>query len=218
MLSSTPSLLALALGCTLLAATAPAASFSFTGSFTQDDDSRLFQFNLAAPSTVTLRTYGYAGGVNSANQIIAAGGFDPLLTLFVGTGPTAFQLSTNNDGGCSSVGTDPNTNTCWDAYLQIVNLTAGSYTLVLTQNDNFPGGLLADAFSRFGEGNFTAGAFGGFPGPFVDANPAQRTGFWAVDILGVSSAVDTASAAIPEPSSLVLLGGGALLLLARRRR
>ena len=42
-------------------------------------------YNPTATSTVTLQTYGYAGGTNAAGQVIAQGGFDPILALFDST-------------------------------------------------------------------------------------------------------------------------------------
>ena len=56
-----------------------ATNLSFTGTFTHDDNVQLFTFVVGAPSTVTLRTWSYAGGVNAAGATIARGGFDPIL-------------------------------------------------------------------------------------------------------------------------------------------
>lgn len=193
---------------------ADAASFSFTGNFVMDDDLRVFNFELLSTSTVTIRTYGYAGGTNAASQVIAGGGFDPVLSLFGGTTPSSPLLISNQDGGCALVGTDTGTGDCWDAYIEWSNLGPGSYSFVLSQYDNLPGGALGDPFSQAGNGNFTSAAFGGFAGPFVDAHPAQRTSFYAVDITGVDSAYD---ASVPEPASLWLLGGGCLAIFAGRR-
>lgn len=209
-----PALLAI-LACSLgLTQQAAANSFSFVGNFAMDDNLRIFNFELLTTSTVTIRTYGYAGGTNAASQWLAGGGFDPVLSLFGGTSPLAPLLFSNNDGGCGLVGADAATGDCWDAYIQWSNLGPGTYSVVLSQYDNLPGGLLGDPFSQAGNGNFTGGAFGGFPGPFVDAHPAQRTSFYAVDILDVHSAADTS---IPEPASIWLLGGGCFALLAGRR-
>ena len=49
-----------------LARTAFGADFSFVGAFTQDDERRQFTFTLLQPGIVVLRTWSYAGGVNSA--------------------------------------------------------------------------------------------------------------------------------------------------------
>jgi hypothetical protein len=66
----------------LVSTPAAAADFSFTGNFTQDDNVQLFNFVVGAPSSVTLRTWSYAGGTNAAGTTIARGGFDPILALF----------------------------------------------------------------------------------------------------------------------------------------
>src|SRR5262245_47769873 len=81
---------------------AQADNFSFTGSFTQDDNVQLFNFTVGALSTVTLRTWSYAGGNNSAGNAISRGGFDPILALFNAT--TGALIGQNDDG--SGVPTD----------------------------------------------------------------------------------------------------------------
>ena len=54
---------------------ANADNFSFTGSFTNDSNVQLFNFSVAATSSITLRTFSYAGGTNSAGTVIPEGGF-----------------------------------------------------------------------------------------------------------------------------------------------
>ena len=194
-----------------------AANFSFTGNFGMDDDLATFTFQLNAPSTVTLVTLGYAGGTNSAGQTILPGGFDPFISIFQGLGPTSTLFNVNNDGGCGSVGQDGVTNACFDAFLQLVTLPSGDYTVVLTQSDNSPfGPTLGDGFSQSGNGNFTGPTFLGVPGSFIDATGAQRTSAWALDIRGVDSLGN--SAGVPEPASMVLFGSGCLALFVTRRQ
>src|SRR6266481_6538041 len=96
----------------IVALTIPAfgADFSFIGAFAQDDERRQFTLTLAQPGTVLMRTWSYAGGVNSTGARIEAGGFDPSLSLFDSTG---LLLATNRDGGCNNVAADPVTNWCW---------------------------------------------------------------------------------------------------------
>lgn len=176
----------------------------FTGTFMQDDEVQLFNFMVGAPSMVTLRTYSYAGGTNAAGMSIAAGGFDPVLTLFDSLGTLIDQ---NNDGSFPDVGIDLVTGQTLDAFLQ-VTLSAGSYTVSVTQSDNLATGLLTDVFSQQGQGNFTDAAFGpnlGLGG-FFDFTGEQRTNAWAFDVLNVNQIV-------PEPSSLALFGVGLLALL-----
>src|SRR6266536_1432206 len=75
-----------------------AANFSFTGNFNNDADVQLFSFTVGATSTVTLRTWSYAGGTNAAGQVIPRGGFDPILALFDSAG---LRINQNDDGGAS---------------------------------------------------------------------------------------------------------------------
>jgi hypothetical protein len=44
---------------------------------------------LTTSDTVTFQTRGFGGGTNAAGAVIPAGGFDPLIALFSGFGPTA---------------------------------------------------------------------------------------------------------------------------------
>src|SRR5678815_5136912 len=77
------------------------ADFSFIGAFAQDDERRQFTFTLAQPGTVLIRTWSYAGGVNSAGAQVEAGGFDPSLSLFDSNG---LLLATNRDEGIPTPG------------------------------------------------------------------------------------------------------------------
>ena len=78
---------------------ASAATVSYTGTFSGDADVQLFTFTLSGPSTdVTLRSLGYAGGVNGAGQVISPGGFDTVLGLFDSSG---VLLDTIDDGSAT---------------------------------------------------------------------------------------------------------------------
>ena len=50
----------------LSAARGQAANFSFTGAFNRDDNVQQIGFILGSAGNVTLRTFGYGGGTNSA--------------------------------------------------------------------------------------------------------------------------------------------------------
>lgn len=195
---------------------ASAIDLSFTGNFRNDDDVQLFSFSIASPTTVTLRAWSYAGGINAAGQSIARGGFDTILALFDGTGNLIDQ---NDDGGCGNVGADALTGQCWDTFLQS-SLSSGNYTVSIMEYDNFAiGPTLASGFTRSGSGNFTASFSSGSDCggvQFCDvsgANPgAQRDGHWAFDILNVTTASQ-----IPLPGTLALLGIGIAGLGMSRR-
>ncbi|PWR03006.1 hypothetical protein DKT77_08685 [Meridianimarinicoccus roseus] len=199
----------------LTAQSAAAVDFSFIGALTSDNDVALFDFTVGATSNVTLRTYSYAGGTMADGTVIAAGGFDPILALFDGSGVLIDQ---NDDG--SSVPPGPVTGVGFDTLLE-TTLAAGSYTVSVMQYDNFANGpKLADGFRRDGQGNFTGILSGGCGAPlFCDVTGDARTGNWAFDILNVSEAV-IVTPRVPLPAAMpLLLGGlGGLMMLRRRVR
>lgn len=158
-----------------------AANVSFTGSLAGDNDVQLFSFTLAADADVTVRTWSYAGGVNAAGGTIAAGGFDPVISLFLGSGSGAVLLASDDDG--LGVAIDPATGAARDALLALTSLPSGTYTVALSQFANFAlGPTLGDGF--LGE------VSSGFDG---------RSAAWALDILGADTA-----ASVPEPNALAL--------------
>ena len=199
-----------------------AASLSFTGTFAQDNDLQTVNLNLPVDMRLEAWTLSYAGGTNLAGAPIAAGGFAPALALFDaagnllavdtlgGTVPTCYGRSIDTSG----------TGFCLDARLLDSNhpsldLPAGDYTLVLTQQGNIPLGLtLADGFSNdAANGNdpsFT-GTNAGQPGSqFLDPGDfSQRTSAWALD---VQTTVLT-----PEPAT-GFLAAAAIAALSRLRR
>lgn len=186
-----------------------ADDFSFTGSFNNINDVQLFTFSVGTTSTVTLRTYSYAGGTNAQGAVIPEGGFDPILALFQGTGPSAIKIGQNDDGG-GSVPADAITGARFDTYLLLTSLTAGDYTVSIQDFANFANGpTLGDGFSG---GGVTGGTF-------RDVTGHDRTGNWAFDVLGVESANTPGTSPVPEPSSFVLLGTGLVgIVTAVRRR
>ena len=186
---------ALAAASLVLASTSmQAANLSFTGTLNDDNDLRLFTFTLAADSDVTLRTWSYAGGLNAAGSLIGAGGFDALVSLFAGSGNAAILIGANDDG--VGVAVDPSTGFAYDSLLELFALSAGTYTVALTEFDNFASG------PTLGDG-FIGNSIIGFDG---------RSAAWALDILGVERALQ-----IPEPAGLPLavLGLAAMGVLRR---
>lgn len=185
------------------------ANFSFSGSLATDDASQLFTFTLVSTSTVTLRTYSYAGGIDASGVTIPRGGFDPVLAVFDSTG----LLINENDDGNSNVPADPVTGQQWDSYLQ-TTLAAGNYTVALTQYDNFAiGPTLNNGFFNTGNPHFTS-SFGCTHGAFCDLTGANRTSAWEFDALGVSSATVNA---VPEPGLPSLLATGIVCIGVLRR-
>lgn len=206
----------------LLSGASAAADFSFQGTFERDDDVQQISFSLLAASDVTLRSLGYAGGVNAAGQTIARGGFDTNLALFDNDG---WLINSNDDGFPGSVPADAENGFSWDAFLH-VSLAPGDYKVTLMQFDNFANGPnLSDGFVRDGEGNFTA-SFGCGGTAFCDISGTapwnQRNNRWAFDVLDVSSATDGADpvSVIPEPGTyaMMLAGLGLMGLVGARRR
>lgn len=197
-----------------LAQAAP-ADFSFAGTFTRDDDVQLFNFSVGAPSSVTLVSFGYAGGTQANGNVVPRGGFDTILALFNAAGVLVNQNDDSPSATCGpvTVATDPVTGRRYDTCLNAM-LAAGNYTVSVMQYANFAlGPNLSDGFRHDGAGNFTS-AFGCSNGSFCDAAGNNRSNAWAFDVRNVDSAV---TVAIPEPSSLAL-AGMALLGLAVRRK
>jgi len=185
------------LALTLLTSMCGAADFSFRGTSTDLNRVQTFTFAVSSGSTVVIRTFGYAGGTNAAGVLIPAGGFDPVVALFHGSGSSALLYDLNDDAfQCAHVAQDPISHQCYDAYLEekgasldpgtlVGGLEAGTYTVVLMNYANFANGpTLGDGFTGRG------GAFDCFgasrpvtPGVFLDCDGLSRTGDWALDSL-----------------------------------
>lgn len=183
-------------------------NFSFTGNFSQDDEVLLFDFTVALPSVVTLRTWSFAGGTNAEGGTVERGGFDPILTLYDEQGAKLFE---DDDG---SLAIDPVTGLSWDSFIS-ETLGQGRYRLVLAQYNNFgPDRLNGDFYPRTGQGNFT-GTDCDAPGKsflLLNVGCLERAGHWALDIIGVEQAIR-----VPEPAGVGLLGLGLLGIAGLRR-
>ena len=140
-----------------------AGSVSLQGTLTlaPGDANDLFNyaFMLASPSTVSVQSYGYGGsagapgGKNLAGTTIPAGGFDPYVSVFLGTGPTSAFIASNDDGACPPGITD--IGLCVDSSLTLI-LAPGTYTVVLSAfknmslAENYGSGTLGDGFVDLG--------------------------------------------------------------------
>jgi hypothetical protein len=182
-----------------------AGPLTFSGTFSLDEDVVLIPFNVLADNTVTMQTTSFGDG---------SAGFEPVLTLFDGSGNLLFQDATGGTApsACGARAIDPITGFCLDAYIQAF-LNAGGYTLALSEWDNIPNGpTLADGFPQTGNGNFTGTEFGCGSGGFFLFNCDQRNANWAAQISG---------SGVPEPASWSLGVLGVLAILVRveiRRR
>lgn len=189
-----------------------ATNLSFTGTFTADDDVQLFNFTTDGTSSVTLRTYSYAGGVQADGNVVSGGGFDPILALFDSAGNLIAEVDDDSSG---TVAEDPNTMSSFDTLLSGV-LAAGDYTVAVVQFDNFANGpTLSDGFVMQGDPFFTALTGGCSNGQFCDVNSANRSNEWAFDILNVVGATQVP---IPIPAAIWLFGTGLLGLVGIARR
>jgi len=81
--------------------------------------------------------------LNALGDTTARGGFDPILSLFDGTGAELYE---QDDAGCGDVAADLMTGRCYDVRYKNA-LAAGTYTVTVQQFNNFAtGSKLADGF------------------------------------------------------------------------
>ncbi|MDC8771432.1 DVUA0089 family protein [Roseateles albus] len=209
--------LACLLGLFGLSAPGLAATSSFQGDFSLDNDLAIFAFELVVPGDIAVTTFSHSGGVNAAGQNVAAGGFAPVLTLFDADG-YAVHGNAGSSNVCAGAGSF-----CWDASFSLQGAASGHYLLVLSQDDNnVIGGpvtmpLMASFFSHASDPHYTSG-FAGLPDDdslhFVRIDGDQRSGHWALDV-DVAATVSQ----VPELATVILWPFGLVagLWLVRRR-
>jgi len=198
--------------CALAAAmalnTAQAANLSFTGQLSADDEVPLFSFVIGALSSVTVRTWSYAGGINAEGTPIVEGGFDPMVAVFDHTG---LRVGQQDDGG-ANVSASPLNGLAYDSFLTL-SLNPGTYTAsLMVYNNSSMGPNLSDGFLRTGSPSFTS-AYGCSNGQFCDSWGHNRSNGWALDVLNVDEA-----AVVPAPPTIWLLGAALGFLRVVRRK
>jgi len=213
-------------------AVARADSVSYVGTLASSTDVFETTFTLSSPAAIGLQTWGFGGGTNAAGDIISAGGTDPFLAIFSGTGfgaailtdafsnPYGTSLDLSNYGNPKFVGCGPagapiigGSTQCGDITMTLPSLAAGTYTVVLTDgqyvaNAVFDNGTLGEGFTDFTGGVFCNVVINGV------ACPDSLGGAYAFDITGLSAATTP----VPEPGTLLLLGSGLAGLIWKRKR
>ena len=206
-----------------------AANISFLGSILRDDDLRVFTIIVDEPTSVRIRSVGYAGDQYSDVGPIAAGGFDTYLTLFDSTGTFVAE---NDDSDNAIV--DPTTGQAFDAEID-ANLAPGIFSLWLSQYGNYSlGPSDSFGFSEQGNASYTNDPTfnGGEPCPsglFKDSSGSDgacRTGEYGLEFLNDEGATAyytllgaelIAAPAIPEPTTYSTFLGGLLTALVLKK-
>jgi hypothetical protein len=193
-----------------LSGIAAAGTISLTGTLASPEDEALITLTLITSGDVTLQTYGFGGGTNAAGAVISSGGFDPFAGLFSGTGPTAVfidgasDILTNYSPGCPPAGTIPIGSVpgqCGDVTFTLTGLSAGVYTVLLTDGEYIPNAVFEASPGYLGDGftDFSAGVFQ----TCADLNDCNTdTANWALDITA------PAGSSVPEPGSVSLVALG----------
>lgn len=226
----------LALTTTLIAAIGTAtATFadtttSYTGTLASSEDSVTESLILASSSTVTLQTWSFGGGVNGAGVTIPAGGFDPLLAVFSGTGSGATILTDGMGNAIAASDTLSNYPSymgcppagevniggliCGDITMSL-NLSAGAYTLLLSDADYIPNAVFDNGTLGEGFTDLTGGAFQTCNTVGSTTTCADDTANWAFDVTTSGSSTPPP---MPEPPAFLLLATNLVAIVVRRFR
>jgi PEP-CTERM motif len=201
---------------------------SVTGTLSSSSSVFETTLTLAVGGDVLLQTYGFGGGTNAQGTVIAAGGTDPFLAIFSGTGDAATILTDafanpfgtsaalSNYGsfaGCPPAGTVNigGSVVCGDITMSPGPLAAGTYTIVLSDgqylaNAVFDDGTLGEGFTDFTGGAFCNTSINGVACP-------NTSGAYALDVTTTTPMTPT-----PEPASLFLAGSAMLGIFYKLRR
>lgn len=212
----------------LLAAQAAFAdTTSYTGTLASPEDYFTVTVTMPVDGTLDLQTWGFGGGTNAASVGIPAGGFDSFVGVFAGTGPTATFIDGASDilgsygAGCPPAGTvNIGGAVCGDITLA-ESLTAGTYTVLLTDANYLPYAVFGDNNGELGDlqadGFFdlTGGAFQTCNMVGDNNTCVNDTANYALDI---TTPKGEAPSAVPEPGGLWALGLLLFLCTQQARR
>ncbi len=174
--------------CSAFTLRANADIFTQTNSFTTDSQVAGFSFSTTSTQDYNFYTTSYSGGTNADGTTTAAGGFDPVLSLFNADGTLYNGMGPVVSNGGS------------DAMLT-QELGPGAYILALSEFPNFSDGTLGGYMSAGDLAAFLQGSCG-TSAAFTDAvDCSQRTGAYTVNY--TSTAIP--AAVTPEPPSALLL-------------
>ena len=221
----------LSLGCRL-----SGDSLSFTGTLPTPEDTFTQTFSIGVTQNVDIVTWGFGGGTNAAGALIAGGGFDPLIALYSGDLSTATIVTVSGNpaagadtlssfvancppAGTVTIGTGIGNSVCGDVLLEVDNLAAGTYTLLLSDANYVPfsvnpgppsSSLLSDGFA-----DFTGGVFQTCNTTSDGTFCINPTGNFAVDIVGSAS---TGGPTLPEPGGWALMATGLAAMAVMKKR
>ena len=208
------------------AACADIASSS-VGTLSTPEDFFSTTITVTTNEELTLQTYGFGGGTNQNGIVIPAGGTDPFVGLFFGTGAGAtFINGTSLDlTNYSSFVACPPANsvsnfggtTCGDVTMLFSLLAAGTYTVLLSDGQFIPNAAIG-AGTTLGDGflDLTGGIFcnaADFTNG-VETDCPNTSGAYALDVITAPSTIVTTA----EPATLLLLATGLLGVIGIRRR
>jgi hypothetical protein len=198
----------------LVPAALQAGYVSYTGTLSNSTDVFETTLTLSSPATIGIQTWGFGGGTNAAGQVIPAGGTDPFLAIFSGTGasaaivtdglgdPYGTSLDMTNYGdfqgcppaGAPVIGGSPQ---CGDITMTLASLAAGTYTVILSDGEYIANAVFDNETLGEGFSDFTGGQFCN-----IDINDVGCTnsGAYAFDITGLPAAP------VPEPAPVALFG------------